>query len=104
MSTTVLPFILPASIGVPMTTPYLVITDGTDTATFLDGSTSTIQPYFVESGAFAPAIAAFDGSPFGVRGLYDDVVEEINTRITGSTAADVYSKLKKITRLLDKAD
>lgn len=84
-----------------MTTPYLVLTDNTTTVTILNGTAST--NYILESGNWTPAIAGKNRSTFGGK-PYADVTEELTLHIKGTNAADCYSKLATLTKLLDQAD
>lgn len=84
-----------------MTTPYLALTDGTTTVEILNGTADT--SYILESGNWTPSIAGRNVSTFGGK-PYSDVTEEMTLSIRGSNAADCYSKLATLTRLLDQAD
>lgn len=85
-----------------MATPYLVITDGITTITFLNSTTLT--NYFIESGSWTPNIAGKRRSPFGGVSPYEDVEEEINVRVRGSSASDCYSKVAALSGLLNQAE
>lgn len=85
-----------------MTTPYLAITNGTVTATFLDGTAN--QDYLIESGEWTPSIATRRRSPFGGVGAYNDVEETISCLIRGTTASDCYTKLSNLIYLMDEAE
>lgn len=85
-----------------MATPYLAISDGTTTITFLNGATT--QSYFIEANQWAPSVAGVRKSEFGTVGTHNNVTEEINCRIIGTTAADCYSKLQILANLLEQAE
>lgn len=85
-----------------MATPFLRITDGTTSATFLNSTTP--QTYFIEAGEWAPAIAGLRKSDIGGVSPYDDVVEEINCLIRSTTAALCYAALETLALLLDQAE
>lgn len=83
--------------------PYLALTDGTDTVTFMDGAGGTPNWPLAENG-WAPAIAGLRTSPLGGRGPYADVEEQLTCNILGTTAALCYANLDTLARLLDKAE
>lgn len=86
--------------------PYLVLTDGTDTVTFADGANpggQTNYPFVART--WAPAIAGLKRSTLGGTSPYDPVAEKIQINIVSTvSAADCYAKLDTLARLLDKAD
>jgi hypothetical protein len=82
----------------PTTTPYLHLTDGTTDLNLLDTTN-----YSVVRGTWAPTIAPRRRSRLG--GLvYEDVVEEIELIVRGSTAAVALSNLAALHALLDQAE
>lgn len=83
--------------------PYLVMTDGTLTATFADGS-GGLTSYAPINGTWAPAIAGLRKSTLGGRGPYNDVVETWDLNIRGADAATALANLETLTRLLDQAE
>ena len=83
--------------------PYLVLTDGTTTVTFQDGSGGTPNWPLLNDG-WTPAIAPLRRSPFGGQGPYEDVVEELTIEIRGATASAAYANLATLARLLDQAE
>lgn len=88
--------------------PYLVMTDGTDTVTFADGSATNATGYWpLVRSTWGPAIAGIRTSQLGGRGPYADVEEDLTCNIRGlpgNTAAVAYQNLDTLTRLLDKAE
>ena len=82
------------------TYPYLVITDGTTTCTFADGS-GTVPNYPLAREGWAPRVARQNRSEMGES--YERVVESIPITIVDTTAAGVYSRLATLVRLLDQA-
>lgn len=83
--------------------PYLVMTDGTDTVTFANGSgTTTNWPLL--RGSWAPTIAGLRTSPLAGRGPYADVMEDLSCNIRDTTGALCYQDLDTLARLLDKAE
>jgi hypothetical protein len=85
-----------------MANPFLRITDGTTSCTFLNST--TLQTYFIEANEWAPAIAGLRENPFGGVSPYADVTEEINCRIRDTTAAACYAALETLALLLDQAE
>lgn len=83
--------------------PYLVMTDGTDTATFADGL-GGVTNYPPIRGAWAPAIPALRTNQLGGRGPYADIPEDLSCNIRDTTAELCYSRLLTLARLLDKAE
>jgi hypothetical protein len=85
--------------------PYLVMTDGTDTVTFQDGANPGGQTNWgVVRGKWAPSIAGIRTSQLGGRGPYADVQEDLSCNILGTTAALAWQNLDTLIRLLDKAE
>lgn len=84
-----------------MTTPYLVLTDGTTTITIANGTAAT--NYRLPPNGWIPAIAGLRDSALGGRGPYSEVVEEMTLDITGASAAAAYTNLDTLARLLDQA-
>jgi hypothetical protein len=85
----------------PQPFAYLVLTDGTDTVTFEDGT--GVATNYQLTTPWAPAIANLRTSPLAGRGPYGDVTEELTCAIVDTTAALCYAKLDTLARLLDKA-
>lgn len=83
---------------------YLVMTDGTDTVTFSDG-TGVLPGWPLADTGWGPQIAGLRTSPLGGRGPYADVEELITCNIISPTSAALcYANLDTLSRLLDKAE
>lgn len=82
---------------------YLVITDGSTTITIADGSGGATN-YVLSRGTWSPQIAGLRPSSLSGRGPYNDVVEEMQLNITGSTPAAAMTNLSTLTALLEQAD
>ena len=82
--------------------PYLVMTDGTLTATFADGNGAQ-SDYPPVRDTWPIAITARRRAALG-RGPWADVVEEWTLNIRGADAATALSNLETLVRLLDQAD
>jgi hypothetical protein len=85
-----------------MATPFLRISNGSSNIDFLNGSTAT--SYLIESGDFAPRVTTRRGNPFGGVTPYNNVTEDIEFTIMGSSSADCYQKLDELNVMLDQAD
>ena len=85
------------------TDSYLVITDGTTTVTIADGSGGSTN-YQLARGTWAPRVAGQRRSELGGRGPYEDVVEEMQLNITGSSIDAALANLSVLTNLIDQAD
>ncbi len=79
---------------------YLVITDGTTTATFADGA-GGLTNYAVTGDAWAPVVGVINPSEFGPP--FVDVVEDIPIQITGATVAAATLNLQTLNSLITKA-
>lgn len=79
---------------------YLVLTDGTTTITFDDGSAGATN-YRLTS--WSPAIAKLRESPMGGSGPYTDVVETMTLAVKGATMSAAYLNLDTLNRLIDQA-
>jgi len=82
--------------------PYLVMTDGTLTATFADGL-GGLTSYAPVRGTWAVAITTRRRAALG-RGPWNEVIEEWELNIRGADAATALSNLETLVRLLDNAD
>lgn len=77
----------------------LTITDGDLYADLTDN-----RSYRFPRGSWAPQVAPLRSNAFGGVGPYDDVKEEIEIDILGSTPDEALANLKKLDDLLDRAD
>lgn len=84
--------------------PYMAITDGTTTITFLDGVSATPGDYAIEREGWAPAVASRRLDELNATSEWAEVVEQIPINITGSTVAAFYANAAALKALLDKAD
>lgn len=85
------------------TYPYLALSDGTTTVEFQNGS-GTPTNWQLAADGWTPAIPAYNPSALAGRGQYADVVETFTINVRGSTAADCYTNLDTLARLLDQAE
>lgn len=85
--------------------PYLVMTDGTDTVTFQDGANPGGQTNWpVVRAKWGPRIAGIRTSQLAGHGPYAEAQEDLSCNILGTTAALAWQNLDTLTRLLDKAE
>lgn len=82
---------------------YAIITDGTETFTLEDGTANHTASEGVIT-SWSPAVSTLRSNALGGRGEYEDVVEEIEISVRGTTKQVLYDALAKLKRLLDKAD
>ncbi len=81
---------------------YLILTDGTDTATFADGVGGATA--FKLQSDWSPSVAQLRRSAMGGRGPYEDVAENWPFSVNGSTPAAATANLALLNRLLEKAE
>jgi len=84
--------------------PYIVLVNDVGTVTIQDGTLGGLTSYPLSRGTWAPAVAGLRRKILGGWSLYEDVMEELEVNIVGSSASDCYSKLDTLVRLLDQAD
>ena len=85
------------------THPYIVLTDGTTSCVFADGS-GTQSNYSPIRGEWAPSISSITSSPLVGRGSRNMTLEEISINIYGTTATLALGRLATLAKLLDQAD
>lgn len=85
------------------TDTYLVITDGTTTITFFDGSGGATN-YRVMGDGWAPAVATLRADDFGNHGDANDVVETWSISVKGSTAQACLDNIASLQKLLLNAE
>lgn len=82
---------------------YLVITDGTTTVTFEDGSGGATN-YSVASDGWAPQVSGLRRSLLGGRGPYEEVIESLEINITGSSVPNCLANKETLATLLEQAE
>lgn len=85
------------------TYPYMVMTDGTTTVTFQDGS-GGVPNYGLAPDGFSPSLAGVRESPLAGAGPYEEVIEQLTITITGATASAAYANLATLAKLLEQAE
>lgn len=83
--------------------PYIAISDGTTTVVFADGANGSTS-YPIVRGGWAPQIPPLRASQLGGRGVYEEVVEEVDLQILGASAAAAMASLATLNGLLDQAE
>ncbi len=85
------------------TNSYLVLSDGTTTVTIADGASGSTN-YRLARGTWAPQVAGLRRNRLGGRGPYDDVTEEFELNITGSSVDAALANLQTLNMLFDQAE
>lgn len=80
--------------------PTLKLTDGTTT---IDFGNVTTGNYWLYANGYTPKINGLRLESLGGRGIYEDVEETIQFWITDSSAANCYTRLNTLTKLLLQA-
>lgn len=80
--------------------PTLKLTDGTTTVDFGNVTTGN---YWLYANGYTPKVNGLRLASLGGRGIYEDVEETINFWITDSSAANCYTRLNTLTKLLLQA-
>lgn len=80
---------------------YFVITDGTTTCTFSDGSAGNTDYRLVDG--WAPAVAHLSKSQLGGRGPYEDVTEQADILVKGASWNTAKDNVAALERLMQQA-